>query len=155
MSNRTLISAIAATVALWATFAHAEERGTPFTLSGIDETLSGIDEGWFACQSPSELYVLAAVQVHNWGALTNIPEPSDCTRIRGGTKLELLERVKSQAQPMFRDDIIRVRVPDDYSLPREMSARDRVWMRAAAFDDSEKGVWAAHFDPARVPFLAQ
>jgi hypothetical protein len=36
-----------------------------------------------------------------------------------------------------------------------MAARDRVWMRAAAFDDSEKGVWAAHFDPARVPFLAQ
>lgn len=155
MSNRNLISAIVATVALWATLAHAEERGTPFTLSGIDETLSGIDEGWFACQSPSELYVLAAVQVHNWGALTNIPEPSDCTRIRGGTKLELLERVKSQAQPMFRDDIIRVRVPDDYSLPPEMAARDRVWMRAAAFDDSEKGVWAAHFDPARVPFLAQ
>ena len=60
MSNRNLISAIAATVALWATLAHAEERGTPFTLSGIDEA-------WFACQSPSELYVLAAVQVHNWG----------------------------------------------------------------------------------------
>ena len=36
-----------------------------------------------------------------------------------------------------------------------VTARDRVWMRAAAFDDSEKGVWAAHFDPARVPFLAQ
>jgi len=67
-----------------------------FTLSGIDETLSGIDEGWFACQSPSELYELAAIQVHNWGALINIPEPSDCTRIRSGTKLELLERTKSR-----------------------------------------------------------
>src|SRR5262249_48864437 len=115
---RNLISPIAATVALWATLAHAEERGTPFTLSGIDETLSGIDEGWFACQSPSELYVLAAGQVHNRGGLTHIPAPSDCTRIRGGTKLELLERVKSQAQPMFRDDIIRVWVPDDYSRAR-------------------------------------
>jgi hypothetical protein len=56
---------------------------------------------------------------------------------------------------MFSDDIIRVRVPDDYSLPPEMVVRDRVWMQAAAFDDSEKGVWAAHFGPARLPFLAQ
>ena len=97
---------IVAAVVLWAVLANAEERGRPFTLVGTDQ-------GWVACRSQSELYVLAAIQVHNWGVLTEIPEPSDCTRIRGGTKLELLERSTSRAFPMLRDDIIRVRVPDD------------------------------------------
>jgi hypothetical protein len=121
---------IVAAVVLWAALAHAQERGRPFTLSGIDE-------GWVACQSLSVLYVLAAIQVHNWGVLTKIPEPSDCTRIPGGTKLELLERITSRAFPMFRDDIIRLRVPDDYPLPPEIPVRDRVWMQAAAFDGSQ------------------
>ena len=121
---------IVAAVVLWAVLANAEEHGRPFTLVGTGED-------WVACQSLSELYLLAAIQVHNWGVLTEIPEPSDCTRIRGGTKLELLERVTSRAFPMFRDDIIRVRVPDDYPLPREMPARDQVWMQAAAFDGSQ------------------
>jgi hypothetical protein len=120
---------IVAAVVLWAVLANAEERGRLFTSVGTGE-------GWVACQSQSELYLLAAIQVHNWGVMIKIPEPSDCTRIRGGTKLELLERTTSRAFPMFRDDIIRVRVPDDYPLPPEMSARDQVWMQAAAFAGS-------------------
>ena len=112
-----------------AVLAYAQERGRPFTLVGTDE-------GWVACQSESKLYLLAAIQVHNWGVMTKMPEPSDCTKIRDGTKLELLERVTTRAFPMLRDDIIRVRVPDDYPLPPEMPARDQVWMQAAAFDGS-------------------
>jgi len=118
---------IVAALLIWAVPVHAQERGKPFMLVGTGES-------WVACQSQSELYVLAAIQVHNWGAMTMISEPSDCTRIRDGTKLELLERITTQAFPMLRDDIIRVRIPDDYPLPPEMLARDQVWMQAAAFD---------------------
>ena len=121
---------IVAAVVLWAVLANAEERGRPFTLVGTGE-------GWVACQSQSELYVLAAIQVHNWAVLTKIPEPSDCTKIRDGAKLDLLERITSRAFPMLRDDIIRVRVPDDYPLPPEMPTRDQVWMQGAAFDGSQ------------------
>jgi hypothetical protein len=121
---------IVAAVVSSAVLAYAQERGRPFTLVGTDE-------GWVACQSESKLYLLAAIQVHNWGVMTKMPEPSDCTKIRDGTKLELLERVTTRAFPMLRDDIIRVRVPDDYPLPPEMPARDQVWMQAAAFDGSQ------------------
>jgi hypothetical protein len=129
-STIAIRNVIVAAVVLWAALADAEERGRPFTLVGTDE-------GWVACQSQTELYVLAAIEVHNWGAMTKISEPSDCTRIHDGTKLELLERSTSRAFPMLRDDIIRVRVPDDYPLPPEMPARDQVWMQAAAFDGSQ------------------
>jgi hypothetical protein len=100
--------------------------GTKFARADEDETPTRFttDLPRVACEYVGELYLKFQIDAHNRvPGLNKLPDPSDCTTIKGGTLLVVLDFHKSNG--MF-DNAISVRTPEGRVL----------WMQAGAFTAS-------------------
>jgi hypothetical protein len=123
---KTLLMATALLIGVAA--AHADDYREEKTLAKI------IGSGQVdACEQVGELHLLFAIRAHNQIASLNkswneLPLPSDCAKIDGGTQVLILDRQKSND---MWDDSVLVHLPlDRYpegSIPN-------LWVQAGAID---------------------